>query len=185
MADEENQQVLFNPKDIDQWNSFRQNSAQATRGINSMPFVFGGGDNSYAKLSGMTPQDLMNLFYGGGMSWGSPAGASGSSGGFTSGGSSAGGSPFSFASGDLFSRYGLFTGRDAFSNPLGNTPLTVDWTGNSQQIPAWATSQAAAMTGLNAYHQVGANPPPQLIQQTNDIAMQLFTSGGSSGGRQG
>jgi hypothetical protein len=170
----ESMQALFNPKDPEMWNNFRRYSERATQGINKMPFVFGGGGD-YANLAGKSPQDIMTQF--GNMSWGSPSG--GATGGNVS---FSGSSPFGFsmpggaASGDLYSGYGLFTGRDAFGNPIGNTPLTVDWSGNSQQIPAWATSQAANITGLSAYHQAGVNPPPGLIQTTNDIAMGLFTN---------
>jgi hypothetical protein len=185
---------LFDPKDPEMWKQFRMGAGKATEGINKMPFVFGGGGgegSKYGDLADWTKEDNFQALYGGGAY---PNGGGGGVAGGTMGGgvnSSSGGlpGPFAFSGGGgempgNLTRYGLFSGRDAFGNPIGNTPLTVDWSGISYPIPSWASSQAANMTGLSAYHQAGVNPPPGLIQTTNDIAMGLFTNP-PPGGRKG
>ncbi len=55
---------LQDPKSRSMWDAFRQRSSAAVQGINKMPFVFGGGDQDYASLASMSPNDIMTLFYG-------------------------------------------------------------------------------------------------------------------------
>jgi len=62
------QTPVFDPKDKAQWAAYRHQAQDATRGINRMPFVFGG-STGYSDLGSlnsstpMTPIDVENYFY--------------------------------------------------------------------------------------------------------------------------
>lgn len=54
----------FDPKNNDQWATWRNTAAQGTKGINNMPFVFGGSNTpGYASLAGMSAPDIKAAFY--------------------------------------------------------------------------------------------------------------------------